>query len=64
MTSPTKNSNPKFPNSLIESTSLSGSLEGLNSSLAQSAGELWPNMLVPIFAKILAHVGLEGFDCQ
>jgi len=31
----------------------------LNNSLAQFAGELWPNVLVPFCAKSLAHVGLK-----
>jgi len=39
---PTKTSNPKLPNFLeIETGRRSESLEGLNSSLAQSAGGLW-----------------------
>jgi len=41
--SPTKNSNPQLPNIFIKSTRLSAPLEDLNSSLAQSAGELWPS---------------------
>jgi len=42
MTSQTKRSNPKLPNVfLLETRRLSASLEGLNSSLAQSADELW-----------------------
>jgi len=40
MTSHTKNSNPKHPNFLVETRRFSESVEGLNSSLAQSAGEL------------------------
>jgi len=32
-----------FPNFFIENTRLSESLEGLNSSIAQSAGKLWPS---------------------
>jgi len=35
-----KNTNPKLSKFLIESTSVSSSLEGLNSFLAQLAGEL------------------------
>jgi len=42
----------------MEATRLSASLECLNSSLAQSAVELWPNMLAPDGTKILAHAGL------
>jgi len=35
MTSPTKNSNPKLPNFLVETRRLSESFEGLNNSLVQ-----------------------------
>jgi len=41
MTSPKKNSNPKLTIFLVETTRLSESFEGLNSSLVQFAGELW-----------------------
>jgi len=34
-------------------------LDGLNSSLSQSAGELQPIMLAPLCAKILAQAGLK-----
>jgi len=43
----------------MESASLSTSLEALNSSLAQSATELKPDMLAPFYAEILAHAGLQ-----
>jgi len=42
MTSSTKKQNPKLPNFLkIESTRVPASVEGLNSTLAQSADELF-----------------------
>ena len=41
MMSPTKNSNPKLPYFLVETKRLSESVDGLNSSLAHSADELW-----------------------
>ena len=40
---PKKSSNPKPSSFLIDATRLSASVEGLNSSQAQSADELWPN---------------------
>jgi len=36
-----KISNPKLPNFIVETRRLSETFEGLNHSLAQSAGELW-----------------------
>jgi len=46
MTSPTKNSNLKRPNFFIGTTRYAASLEGLNSSLTQAAGELcWCKIL-------------------
>jgi len=43
---PQKTQNSKLPNFLIETTRLAASLEGLNSSVAQSAGELrWCKVL-------------------
>jgi len=41
LTLSTKNPKPKTKKSLFLTTRLSEPLEGLNSSLAQSAGELW-----------------------
>jgi len=42
----------------IEITRLSPSSERLNNSPAQSAGGLWPNIVAPVGAEIVAHSGL------
>ena len=56
---PQNSSIPTLPNFFIETTRLSTSLEGLNRYLAQSAVELWPTMLMPVGAKIVAQTGLK-----
>jgi len=52
MASPTKKSNQKLPNFLIDTARLSASSEGLNSSLAQSTAELWLNKDFPNIGNV------------
>jgi len=59
--SPQRTPNPKRKYFSISTRRLAESVEGYNSSLAQSAGELWPEMSRPIQWPTR---GLKGFETR
>ena len=65
VTSPQKTPNPKRKNFVFSSTGrLAGSVDALNSSLAQSAGELWSWKKLQSRVKKLARAGLKRFKAE